>query len=320
MLRQRRQGWQTRAVSLRALCLITAVVLPACAPAQGGSGSAPAPLEPLAGPVGLEEARRYVLGLVNRDRAEAGLDPVTRDETAERAGQRHVEDMVKHGFTAHWGTDGSVPEQRYTEAGGVHFVQENAACFFDGTVRTLEPNPTFTAAELEQIESAFIHETPPNDGHRKNILKKWHNHLGVGLAKPVGVDQPCMTQEFIDEYGEYDGLPQQAKLGQKITVGGEVHAPAEFGGIGLARIESAKKLTPAHLNQTSSYPVPNPDDLYFPAGFKTPRPVKLDGKRFSLDLDLKHPAGPGRYQVSVWGRYPGDKAFVMVSLRTIDVR
>lgn len=66
--------------------------------------------------------------------------------------------------------------------------------------------------------------------------------------------------------------------------------------------------------------MPNPDDLYFPAGFKTPKPVKLDGKRFSLELDLKHPAGPGRYQVSVWGRYPGDKAFVMVSLRTIDVR
>ena len=48
--------------------------------------------------------------------------------------------------------------------------------------------------------------------------------------------------------------------------------------------------------------------------------TELDGKRFSLELDLKHPAGPGRYQVSVWGRYPGDKAFVMVSLRTIDVR
>ena len=320
MLRRRRQGWQTRAVSIRALSVIVSVALPACAPARGGSGSAPEPLAPLTGPVGLEEARRYVLGLVNRDRAEAGLEPVTRDETAERSGQRHVEDMVKHGFTAHWGTDGSVPEQRYTESGGVHFVQENAACFFDGTARELDPNPTFTAAELEQIESAFIHETPPNDGHRKNILKKWHNHLGVGLAKPVGVDQPCMTQEFVDEYGEYDGLPQQAKLGQKISVGGEVHAPAEFGGIGLARIEPAKKLTPAHLNQTSSYPVPNPDDLYFPAGFKTPKPVKLDGKRFSLDLDLKHPAGPGRYQVSVWGRYPGDKAFVMVSLRTIDVR
>jgi hypothetical protein len=310
-------------VSLRAIPIVTALVLSACTPARGGGSGGregTAPLDRPTGPVGLEEARRYVLGLVNRDRAEADLPPVERDEVAERAGQRHVDDMVKNGFTAHWGTDGSVPEQRYTESGGVHFAQENAACFFDGTARELDPNPTFSPDQLEQIESAFVHETPPNDGHRKNILKKWHNKLGVGLGKPVGIEQPCMAQEFVDEYGEYDGLPQRATLGQKISVAGEIHAPAEFGGVGLARIEPAKKLGAAHLNGTSSYPVPNPDDLYFPAGFKTPKPVKLEGKRFSIDLDLRQPAGPGRYQVSVWGRYPGDKAFVMVSLRTIDVR
>lgn len=261
-----------------------------------------------------------MLQLVNRDRAEAGLEPVGRDETAERAGQRHVDDMVKNGFTAHWGSDGSVPEQRYTESGGVHFAQENAACFFDGQIRELDPSPTFTADQLEQIESAFIHEQPPNDGHRKNILKKWHNKLGVGLGKPVGVDQPCMAQEFVDEYGEYDGLPERAKLGQKITIAGEVKAPAEFGGVGLGRIDSAAPLSAAHLNGTSSYAVPNPKDLYFPAGFQTPKPVKLDGKRFSIDLDLKQAGGAGRYEVSVWGRYPGDKPFVMISLRTIDVR
>lgn len=305
----------------RALPTLICALALGCAPRGGSSGGGSAePLERPKGPVGLEDARRYVLGLVNKDRADEGLPAVERDETAERAGQRHVEDMVKNGFTAHWGSDGSVPEQRYTEAGGVHFVQENAACFFDGTPRELDPNPTFTPDQLEQIESAFIHETPPNDGHRKNILKKWHNKLGVGLAKPVGVDQPCMAQEFVDEYGEYDGLPQKAKLGQKITVAGEVTQPAEFGGVGLGRIDPAKKLSAQHLNGTSSYPVPNPKDLYFPAGFKTPKPVKLEGKRFSIDLELKHPAGAGRYEVSVWARYPGDKAFVMVSLRTIDVR
>jgi len=271
------------------------------------------------GPVGLEEARRYVLSLVNRDRAEEGLEPVERDETAERAGQRHVEDMVRVGFTAHWGSDGSVPEQRYTEAGGVHFVQENAACFFDGEPRELDPNPLFDPAALEQIESAFIHEQPPNDGHRKNILKKWHNFLGVGLAKPVGVDQPCMAQEFVDQYGDYDGLPREAKLGQTLTVAGSVSKPAEFGGVGLARVPPAKPLDAKHLNSTSTYPVPEPYVVYFPEGFKTPKPVKISGDRFSIDV-APNQGGPGRYQVSVWGRYPGNDAFVMVSLRTVDVR
>ncbi len=222
-------------MSLRSIPIVTALVLSACTPARGGGSGGregTAPLDRPTGPVGLEEARRYVLGLVNRDRAEADLPPVERDEVAERAGQRHVDDMVKHGFTAHWGTDGSVPEQRYTESGGVHFAQENAACFFDGTVRELDPNPTFSPDQLEQIESAFVHETPPNDGHRKNILKKWHNKLGVGLGKPVGIEQPCMAQEFVDEYGEYDGLPQRATLGQKISVAGEI---ARAGGVWRGR-------------------------------------------------------------------------------------
>lgn len=275
-------------------------------------------MERPSGPVDLGEARAYVLSLVNRDRAEAGLGPVVRDEIAERAGQRHVEDMVKSGFTAHWGSDGSVPEQRYTEAGGEHFVQENAACFFDGEARELDPSPTLDPAALEQIESAFIHEQPPNDGHRKNILKKWHTKLGVGLAKPVGIDQPCMAQEFVDEYGEYEGLPQKAKVGQRIGVAGTVSKPAEFGGVGLAKIDLAKPLAPSHLNTTSTYPVPDPYVLYFPEGFKTPKPVKLVGNRFSIDVSLDQ--GPGRYEVSVWGRYPGNDAFVMISLRTIHVQ
>ncbi|MND05517.1 hypothetical protein D3C83_263560 [compost metagenome] len=58
--------------------------------------------------------------------------------------------------------------------------------------------------------------------------------------------------------------------------------------------------------------------VYFPAGFKTPKPVSVNGKRFGIDLALDQ--GPGRYEISVWGRFPDNKAFVMVSLRSIDVR
>ncbi|HWO08033.1 MAG TPA: CAP domain-containing protein, partial [Polyangiaceae bacterium] len=99
----------------------------------------------------LEAARAYLLELVNRARAEHGLELVVRDETAEQAAQGHAEDMAHFGYTAHWGTDGSVPEERYTLAGGVHFVQENAACFFDGEQRALDPAARFSRSALEQI-------------------------------------------------------------------------------------------------------------------------------------------------------------------------
>jgi uncharacterized protein YkwD len=300
---------------------VAVLVLSACSGRAGSSGAGKlVPVERPEGPLAIEEARQFVLSLVNRDRADAGLEPVGRDEIAERAAQRHVEDMAKHGFTAHWGTDGSVPEQRYSEAGGVHFVQENAACFFDGVLRELDPEARFDAAALEKIQAAFMAEVPPNDGHRQNILKPVHTRLGIGLAVPANVDQPCMAQEFVDDYGDYDELPRVAKPGQKITVSGQIKDPAQFGGVGIGRIEPAKPLPPEHLNSTSVYRVPEPYVLYFPAGFKTPKPVAVKGNSFTIDVSLDDQGKPGRYQVSVWGKYPGSDALVMVSLRTIDAR
>jgi uncharacterized protein YkwD len=285
---------------------------PSCSPKASASARP-------SGPLSLEEAREYVLSLVNRDRREQGLSEVEPDDVAARAGQAHAEDMARFGYTAHWGTDGSVPEERYTLAGGEDFVQENAACFGDGKKRELVRNPTFLAEHLEKIEAAFMGERPPADGHRRNILKDTHTHLGVGLAQPAGIPEPCLTQEFVDERGDYDSLPKTARAGSTLKIQGEVEEPIEFGGVGLSRIEPRRPRSAAELNATSSYPIPQPFVLYFPKGFKTPKEVKLDGREFSIEVPLNR--GRGRYGVSVWGKYPGSgNQLVMVSLRTIDVR
>lgn len=298
-------------------CLLLGVALLGCRPSRAaGEPAAPDEVEPV-GPLELERARAYVLALVNRDRADLGLEPVSLDPVAAEGAQRHAEDMARHGFTAHWGTDGSVPEQRYTEAGGVHLVQENAACFFDGEARELEPNAAFLPDELRKIERAFIDEVPPHDGHRQNILKPGHTGLGIGLARPVGIEQLCMAQEFTDTYGTYRPLPRRARVGDRVTIAGEVHEPVTFGGIGIARIEPPTPLTAAHLNTTSVYQIPTPYLLFFPSGFKTPKPVTVNGARFTLDTVLDDRGRAGRYEVSVWGRRPGNDELMMVSLRTV---
>ncbi|MBN2196269.1 MAG: CAP domain-containing protein [Polyangiaceae bacterium] len=302
----------------------TAIVAGPLALGCGGSGSAAAgtataaEVEPT-GPLLLEDARAFVLALVNRDRADQGLPPVTIDPTASEAAQIHAEDMARHGFTSHWGTDGSVPEQRYTEAGGIHLAQENAACFFDGKERELEVDPTFLPDELRKIESAFIDEVPPKDGHRTNILKPGHSGLGIGLARPVGVEQLCMAQEFTDVYGTYRPLPQRGTVGQRVTIAGQLQEPIVFGGIGIARIDLATPLTASHLNTTSVYQIPAPYILFFPRGFKTPKPVTVNGNKFSLETTLDDERRPGRYEVSVWGRQPGSEDLMIVSLRTVVV-
>ncbi len=297
--------------------LVLGVALTGCGSARSaGAPAAPDEVEPI-GPLELERARTYVLELVNRDRAELGLTPVELDPTATEAAQRHAEDMARHGFTSHWGTDGSVPEQRYTEAGGDQLVQENAACFFDAVARDLEADGGFLPEELRKIEQAFIGEVPPHDGHRQNILKPGHSGLGIGLARPVGIQQLCMAQEFTDEYGVYRPLPRRGRVGERVTIAGEIREPFAFGGIGIARIEPPTPLTPAHLNTTNVYQIPAPYVLYFPRGYKTPKPVTINGARFSLETVLDDRRRAGRYEVSVWGRRPGSDELSMVSLRTV---
>lgn len=139
-----------------------ALALVACGPRN--SNPEPPPLQRPAGPLDTAQAERYVVDLVNRHRAAHGLEPVEWDETAAKAARRHAADMTRVGFTAHWGSDGSVPEQRYSEAGGAHLVQENAACFFDGTARELDPNPMFDPVQLERIENALYDEQPRTTG------------------------------------------------------------------------------------------------------------------------------------------------------------
>jgi uncharacterized protein YkwD len=300
--------------------LLSAILLTCCGCSPRAAGSPDQPQQPEA-LLDLERARAFVLALVNEDREREGLGPVRRDGIAERAAQRHSDDMAHLGYTAHWGSDGSVPEERYTQAGGQHFVQENAACFFDGQKRPLDPDAKFLPSALREIESAFVNEEPPHDGHRKNILKPTHSALGIGLSQPLGSPQPCMTQEFTDERGSYSPLPRTARVGSVVQVAGELLEPVSFGGVGLSRIEPRVALSVEKLNGTSTYPVPAPYATYFPEGYQTPKPVKLKGRRFSIDLKLSDDKKPGRYGVSIWGAYPKEpEKLVMVSLRIIDVK
>lgn len=308
-----------------------AVPTPPSGPAavEGTRGSAPtagtaAPKGAKRAKMSIDEARRYMLVLINQDRASENLPPVELDEGAPtRSGQRHATDMAKNAFLGHWGSDGSVPEQRLTEAGGHDMVLENASCYTDEVARTIDPRPRIDPEDVERAESMFFHETPPNDGHRKNILKATHKRVGIGIAQPVAtateIPVPCIAQEFVDPYGTYGLLPKKAKVGDVIRVEGSVEAPAEFGGVGLARVETPKPVPVAELNRRRSYPVPTPYQMYWPQGFKTPIPVAVRAGRFSVEVPVSDAGKPGLYEVSVWAKFPPSKEYVMVGLRTLPV-
>ncbi len=282
-----------------------------------------APIAP-SGAVTIPEARKYMVQLINRDRASQGLPPVELDEgVATTAGQAHAEDMARLGYLGHWGSDGSVPEQRITEAGGADVDFENAYCITDEHRRTLETSPRIALSEIDRAESMFFNEQPPMDGHRKTILGKWRKRVGIGIAMPKAdpneIVVPCISQEFVDTYGTYEPLPKSLKLGATVHVAGAVSNDVKIGAVGLARIEEPRALPASELNKRRNYPQPNPYEMFWPHGFQTRLELKTNGQSFSIDLPVSDHGQKGLYEVSVWVQHPGEKSFGAVSLRTIRV-
>lgn len=82
------------------------------------------------------------------------------------AAYRHSEDMALHGFLLHTGSDGSTIPDRL-RAVGYHFS-------------TWAENITWYAPTPEQAVDDWFNETPPNDGHRRNILGCTLREVGIG--------------------------------------------------------------------------------------------------------------------------------------------
>lgn len=257
----------------------------------------------------LAEARRYMLELINRDRMSHGLNPVTMDPIATDAGQKHAEDMAKYCYLAHWDREGKLPEQRYNEAGGTGFDEENVYLGMHYYGREpkgpmqLEENPTFTRKDIEDIESTYMNELPPDDGHRKNILDPDHTRVGIALAKSKTTSAEVITntQEFVNDAIKVYNLPATADVGASITVSGRVIGNYRFRAVTVGRDVTPSSMSVEDLRMTRSYGIPAAFATYFPRGYVTPEPVIFTNSGiFYVTVNLNDAGKPGLYYISVW--------------------
>ncbi len=158
------------------------------------------------------ELFQYMLDFINADRKASGLPPVTLGYNA--AAQQHAQDMLNNHYVAHWGTDGLKPYMRWTESGGINYEQENSAY-------SESSNAVNVKNELKALQAAMMAEVAPNDGHRTNILNKWHTRVNLGIA--YDNNQVALVQQFEGEYIEFYQPP--AIDGNILTVSGRFTHP-----------------------------------------------------------------------------------------------
>ena len=126
-------------------------------------------------------------------RGKAGLAFVKLSSNA--AAQAHAEDILKTRQLSHWMTNGEKPYMAYTRYGGMGDVSQNAAItknYLSSTGQSLassQCNPLICEKldlykAIDSLESSMINDDLEccNDGHKHNILDKYHTNVSVGVA------------------------------------------------------------------------------------------------------------------------------------------
>jgi uncharacterized protein YkwD len=276
----------------------------------------------------LAEARQYMLELINKDRISAGLKPVKFDPIATEAGQKHAEEMTVKRFLSHWNLDGKLPDQRYTEAGGTDYDRENvflqtSSTRFGGSENLLlVKEPVFSRKEIELVESAYFNEVPPNDGHRRNILRPEHTHVGIALAKADGNGSETFanSQEFVDRYvTDVLPIPQTVSVGERVIVAGKVAPGVTLKAVSVARSPLPRPMSIEDLKATRKYSSPRDYVTFSPEANDPPILSLTPDGQFRVRIPLSDRGEPGLYYVTIWVR---DKngANLIASQRTVVVK
>jgi hypothetical protein len=161
-------------------------------------------------------AREQLLGMVNAERARAGLNRLALDDLACKVASAHAQDMVARQFLSHWGSDGRKPYHRYSFAGGTGAVQENVSSG-DG-LQSVTSNAVMK--DLHDMHQAMIDEVAPNNGHRRTILFPQHTHVGFGIA--LRGHSLRLDELYIARFLEVDPIPRQAKPKASVSLSGKI--------------------------------------------------------------------------------------------------
>jgi uncharacterized protein YkwD len=260
-----------------------------------------APARLTAGDDPYHAARQALVRRINEDRAAAGLESLEYDALASEVSDQHCQEMAGRGYLSHWNLRGLLPYHRYHFAGGRDHIQENLSRM---TVFSTRPDPISTAPEDIQVHllnshQRFMDETPPLDGHRKNVLDPRHTHVGIGLAVSGG--HFTMAEEFLNRYVELEPLPEALPRGSVRIVGVVVNK--DFGPYYCALFHEGwpQARTVEELNRTYAY-----EDMSGEiAGRVTPWEMSFNSNsgRFQMDLGIND-RGLGYYHLVLWARQP----------------
>ncbi len=240
-------------------------------------------------PPDLGNLRQVMVEAINRDRGAAGLAPVQVNTLAAQVGQAHAEEMASNNYMSHWNLKGLGPDLRYSIAGGHDAVMENVFLSWQRYTNGTPVPITDWNRLIQEAETALMN----SPGHRANILKPEHTHVGVGIAYNPATGEFRIAQEFVNHYLDLDPLPLSAAPGDSLSISGRLLPTAREPLINTGYEPAPRPMTIAQLSATSTYtsPAQNTDALNLTADAQG---------NFRGVVPIKRDAPPGVYHIRIW--------------------
>jgi hypothetical protein len=189
------------------------------------------------------------LEIINKSRKKHKAAPVELDILASRAANKACREAAENGYISHWNMAGEKPYHRYAFAGGYDHVAENV--FGEWTTGSYDKSSSSITEKMKAGHASFMSERAPADGHKKNIINKTHNFVGIGFY--ITDDQFRYNEEFIDRYLEFEDIPAQAVAGEKTSITFSCPGGNYPYYIIIYREDFPAPKKPSELNKTGSY-------------------------------------------------------------------
>lgn len=166
----------------------------------------------------LESLKNFALLKINADRKDYALSPLLLSNNS--AAQIHANELLHTKTISHLTMDGFKPFMLYSLYNGTGYVQQNI-----GQISYVLPNDTKNTYEtsnlcsdskrfycpvidqykaISDLENSMMYNDVAccNDGHKNNILNKFHTHVSIGIA--FNEYYFVMVQNFENRYLDSD--------------------------------------------------------------------------------------------------------------------
>ncbi|MBK7134586.1 MAG: hypothetical protein IPH69_17745 [Bacteroidales bacterium] len=189
------------------------------------------------------------LEIINRSRKKFNAPPVKLDILASRVANKMCREAAENEFVGHWNMAGEKPYHRYAFAGGHDHVSENA--FGEWSSGYYEVTSEKIGELMRTGHGSFMSERAPNDGHKKTVIAKEHNFVGIGYH--LSGKQFRYYEEFIDRYFEFENIPQEAERNKSSAITVKTDGKSFLYFLVIYRDKFPQKLTPSQINRKGSY-------------------------------------------------------------------